>query len=128
MNLARGFARVSTTAAISAVLYWLWLTTPVLDYWSRTEWCAVAMVIAVGLGAIGALRKWNIAGMAGGAASGMLMSGTWLGWRYTDVSTSLVYALKSHLEGFWHEISLLTIVAAAGALCTARLVRLRART
>ena len=124
-SLVVGFARASILAIASGALYWRWLTTPVLDYWSLNEWRAVAIVLAACLGAIGGLRKLSLASIGCGVALGMIACGTWLDWYHNDVRISVGYALRSHLGMFWREVSMLALAAVAGGLCTARLIRSR---
>jgi hypothetical protein len=105
-------------AAIFAVLYKYWLTTPVLHYVSIGRWRLLAAVVAAALGGARSLLRLSMPALSCGAMAGVLFGGTWAALKGPhDVAISLYGAFASHLESFWREILVLTTVAILAALC-----------
>jgi hypothetical protein len=98
-------------ASLSAVLYHYWLVAPVLAYISANQWRVVAFAVAALIGCVAALLMLDALALACTSLVGLLLGGTWAGWHTrSDVHISLSTALKSHVESFWRDIVLLTIV------------------
>jgi hypothetical protein len=92
-------------AAIFAVLYKYWLTTPVLQYISITRWRLLAVVIAAACGAAMSLLRFSALALSCGALTGLLLGGMWSAWTApNDVAISVAHAFASHLESLWREV------------------------
>jgi len=118
---------VLIAAMLSGILYRYWLITPVLEYVTFNEWRAVAILVTLVVGGAWPLFKWNVSTLVVGFLVGILVSGAWLAWRAQDaLPASLGFALQSHLESFWPDVIMLTVVVMLGGYCSARLVSSRA--
>lgn len=113
-------------AAIFAVLYKHWLTTPVLQYLSIAQWRWLAIVVAAACsGALSLLRFATLA-LSGGAITGLLLGGTWAEWTVrTDMPISVSYAFASHLESLWREVLRLALTTTLTAFLCGYLARRR---
>jgi len=106
-------------AAIFAVLYKQWLTTPVLQYVSIGRWRLLAVVVAAACGGVLSLLRFSTLALSCGAMAGLLLGGTWAAWTApNDVAISIYHAFASHLESFWREVLTLTLATTLTAfLC-----------
>ena len=104
--------QVLIAAAIFAVLYKYWLTTPVLQYFSIPRWRLLAVVIAAVCGSTLSLLRFSTTAVSVGAMAGLLLGGTWAAWTAPhDVTISVSYAFTSHLELLWREVLRLPFAA-----------------
>ena len=125
----RWVIHASITAAIFAVLYKYWLTTPALQYVSIGRWRLLAVVVAAACGGALSLLRVSRTALSCGAMAGLLFGGTWAAWTFpNDVAISLSHAFASHLESFWQEVLTLTFATTLTAfLCVYLEKRVRAR-
>lgn len=105
------------SATIFAVLYRYWLTAPVLQYVSIGRWRLIAIVVAAVCGVALSLMRVSTLALSCGAMVGLLLSGTLVAWRSTDISISVYDAFASHLKSFSGEVLTLTLAATLAALC-----------
>jgi hypothetical protein len=109
--------RASIAAALFAVPYDYWLTTPVLQYVSIGRWRLLAILVAAACGAALSLLRVSTPALSCGAMAGLLIGGTLAALKApNDVPISLYGAFASHLESFWREILVLTTTATLVAL------------
>ena len=107
----------SVAAALFAVPYKYWLTTPVLHYLSIGRWRLLAILVAAACGAALSLLRVSTPALSCGAMAGLLIGGTLAAWKApNDVAISLNGAFASHLESFWREVLVLTTAATLVAL------------
>jgi hypothetical protein len=113
-------------AAVFAVLYKYWLTTPVLQYVSIGRWRLLAVVVAAACtGALSLLRLSALA-LSCGAVAGLLIGGTWAAWTFpNDVAISVCHAFASHLESFWREVLTLALATTLTAFLCAYFAKRR---
>jgi len=106
-------------AAMFAVLYKQWLTTPVLQHVSIGRWRLLAVVVAAACGGVLSLLRLSTLALSCGAMVGLLLGGTWAAWTApNDVTISVCHAFASHLESFWREVLTLTFATTLTAyLC-----------
>ena len=105
-------------AAIFAVLYRYWLTTPVLQYVSIGRWRLFAIVAAAACGGVLSLLRFSTSVLACGVMAGLLLGGTLAAWKLpNDVAISIYAAFASHFESFWREILILTLAATLAGFC-----------
>jgi hypothetical protein len=112
------------TAALFAVPYKFWLTTPVLQNISIGNWRLLAISVAVGLGL--GLSRMSVATpiLSCGATLGLLVGGTIAVWTAPhDVAISVYCAFASHFKSFWREVLVLVATATLAALCSGYLRR-----
>lgn len=107
-------------AAIFAVLYKQWLTTPVLHYVSIAQWRWLSLLVAVACGAVLSLLRFSAIALSCGAVAGLLLGGTWAEWTMpNDVTVSVYDGFASHLESFWPEVLRLAFATTVTAfMCT----------
>ena len=106
----------SIAAAIFALLYKYWLTTPVLQYVSIDRWRLFAIVVAAACGGALSLLRVSLSALSCGAMAGLLLGGTYAVWKApNDVAISVYAAFGSHLEYFWRQMLMLTFAATLGA-------------
>ena len=106
-------------AAIFAILYKHWLTTPVLRYVSVGQWRWLALMVAAACGGVLWLWRFSALALSSGAVTGLLLGGTWAEWTApNDVKISVYHAFASHLESFWLEILRLTVTTTVTAFHT----------
>ncbi len=116
----------SIAAAIFAVLYRYWLTTPVLQYVSIGRWRLFAIVVATACGSALSLLRVSRSALSCGAMAGLLLGGTWAERKFpNDVAISVYAAFASHLESFWHETLMLTFAATLAGFCCAHFAKRR---
>ena len=116
----------SIAAAIFAVLYRYWLTTPVLQYVSIGRWRLFAIVVATACGSALSLLRVSRSALSCGAMAGLLLGGTWAEWKFpNDVAISVYAAFASHLESFWREVLTLTLATTLTAFLCAYFVKRR---
>lgn len=105
------------SAAMFAMLYKYWLTTPVLQYVSIDRWRLIAIVVAAACGVALSLLRVSTLALSCGAMIGLLLGGTLVAWRSTDISISVYDAFAGHLNSFSGEVLTLTLAATLPALC-----------
>jgi hypothetical protein len=89
-------------AAVFAVLYKYWLTTPALQYVSIGRWRLLAVVVAAACGGALSLLRLSALALSCGAMAGLLVGGTLARGTFpNDVAISVSHAFASHLESFW---------------------------
>jgi len=114
------------TAAIFAVLYKHWLTTPVLQYVSVAQWRWLARVVAAACAGVLSLLRFFAIALSCGAVAGLLLGGTWAAWTAPhDVTISVYHAFASHLESLWREVVRLAFATTVTAFSCAYLVKRR---
>lgn len=117
-------SKTSVAALLNAVLYRYWLVAPVLQFLSVRKWYLVAMVVAAATGCVMSLLRLPTLAVMSASAAGLLLGGTWAVWQApNDIRISVIGAFESHLESFWRQIIILTVIATVSGLCFARLVR-----
>lgn len=113
-------------AAIFAVLYKYWLTTPVLQYMSIGRWRLLAVVIAAACGGGLSLLRFSTPALSCGAMAGLLLGGTWVAWTVpNDVPISVYHAFASHMESFWREVLTLAFATTLTAFLCAYFAKRR---
>jgi len=114
------------SAAIFAVLYKYWLTTPVLQYVSIDQWRWLALLVAAACGSVLSLLRFSAIALSCGALTGLLLGGTWAAWTAPhDVTISVYYAFQSHLETLWREVVRLAFATTVTALLCAYFAKRR---
>jgi len=112
----RWLIHTSLSAAVFAVLYKYWLTTPVLQYMSVGNWRLFAIAVAAACGGVLTFLRFPISALSCGAIAGFLLGGTWAAWKFlNDVRISVYAAFASHLESFWRETVILTFAVTLAA-------------
>ena len=115
-------------AAIFAVLYKYWLTTPVLQYVSIAQWRWLALVVAACCGGVLSLSRFSALASSCGAVAGLLLGGTWAAWTAPhDMTISVYHACASHLESLWREVLRLAVAATLTAFLCAYFVERRSK-
>jgi len=123
----RWLVHTSVSAAVFAILYEYWLTTPVLQYMSVGNWRLFAIAVAAAFGGVLSLLRFSTSALSCGTIAGLLSGGTWAAWKFpNDVSISIYAALVSHLESFWRETVAFTFAVALAAFCCAFFAKRRA--
>jgi hypothetical protein len=113
-------------AAIFAVLYTYWLTTPALRYVTIGRWRLFAMMVATVCGGALSLLRVSTPALSCGAMAGLLSGGTWATLRFPDdVAISAYGAFASHLELFWRETLVLTFAVTLAGFCCSYFVERR---
>jgi hypothetical protein len=114
--------KLSVIAILTMVLYRYWLIAPVLRVLSKNEWQAVAFAVAAMIGAVFALWRLDVLGLACGSMAGLLLGGTWAFLQSpSDVPISLGTAFRTNLETFWQSVILLTATVTVSGFCSNRL-------
>jgi hypothetical protein len=110
--------RASITAAIFAVPYMYWLSTPVLQYVSIGRWPLFAIVVAAAFGGELSLLRVSTSALSCGAMTGLPIGETLAASKTpNDVAISGYGALASHLESFWRQALIRTFAATFAAPC-----------
>lgn len=111
--------RASIAVVLIAILYRCWLVAPVLHYLAIRHWRFLALVVAAATGSILSLLRLPLLILACAAAAGLLSGGTWAACQApSDVPISLIGAFGAHLEAFWREAIMLTvIISVSGFFC-----------
>lgn len=123
---ARDVTGFLIAATLSGILYRAWLTTPVLEYVTLDQWRAVAVLVALLVGAIWSLFRQNVSTLVVGFISGALVAGTGLEWGLQDVvPRSVGSAFQSHIEAFGSDLMMLTVAMLLSGYCSARLIGAR---
>jgi hypothetical protein len=103
-------------AALFAVPYNFWLTTPVLQDISIGYWRLLAILVAAGFGIALSLIGIATPALSFGAIVGLLMGGSIAEWKAShDVAISPYGAFATHLESFWREVLILAATATLAA-------------
>ena len=124
----RWVIHASITAAMFAVLYKYWLTTPALQYVSIGRWRLFAIAAAAVCGGVLSLLRVSTPALLCGVVAGLLLGGTWVVWTSPhDLPISVDYAFTSHLQSFWREILGMTLAATLAGFCCACFTNRRAR-
>ena len=111
-------------AAIFAVLYKYWLTTPVLQYVSIGRWRLLAVVIAAAVGGALSLLRFSPLALSCGAIVGLVLGGTWAAYAVPIEGPVLFSrAFASHLESLWREVLRLAFATALTAFLFGYLAR-----
>lgn len=114
----RGVIAAGMTAAAIAILYRYWLVAPVLQYVGIGRWRFLAIVVVAGCGGVSALLRVPIVAVACETMAGLLIGGTWAAFQGPhDVRMTVGDAFLSHLEPFWRNVILFTVVATVSGLC-----------
>jgi hypothetical protein len=106
----------TSAAALFAVPYNFWLTTPVLQDISIGYWRLLAVLVAAAFGLALSLMGMATPALSFGAIVGLLMGGSVAEWRAPhDVAISPYGAFAIHLESFWREVLILAAAATLAA-------------
>jgi hypothetical protein len=109
----------TVAAAVFAVPYKFWLTTPVLQNISIGYWRLLAILVAVAVGAALSLMGVATPALSCGAIVGLLTGGSVTAWTApTDVAISPYRAFASHLESCWREVLILVVAATLATRCS----------
>jgi hypothetical protein len=122
----RDVVGLAGVAALSGVLYFFWLYTPVLDHWTINQWRSVALAATVVIGSVGAILNYRASTMWIGSLLGILLAGGWAFSFGNDLPSQNIFGwsgLREHAEHFWFEILLFSFVAALGACCARLIVK-----
>jgi len=104
--------------------YRLWLTYPILQNLTVSEWRIVAILAAAIFGAAAALAKLPPYFSVPAILVGLFFGGAWAGLSAPhDVPTTFLAEFVGHLRGFWPEVVLLSEVPLICSLGCARLLQ-----
>ena len=113
-------------AGLTSILYRYWLVYPILHYLSLDQWRCAAILLAALIGATCSLVRLPIRAVLAATAVGLLSGGTCAALFFpTDVRVTVFSALTSHLESFWREVIILTIVTTSSSSIVSRFRSLR---
>lgn len=122
----REFTIALIVAALISMLYRYWLVYPILRSLSLGQWRWVAVSVAAAIGATCSLLGLPMRAIVTAAVVGLLSGGTWAAlFIPTDVRVTVYSAFASHLESFWREVIILTIVIALSTAFVSRFSRPR---
>jgi hypothetical protein len=111
---------MSFPTALTAGLYWQWLTAPVLDRLSIDQWVVVAIAVALMMGAVLGWLKVSLPAMVWSVLAGQFLGGTCASFQapkdmIIPFLDELAAAFRHSLE-LWRHPILLTVGVAAGGL------------
>lgn len=113
-------------AALISILYRYWLICPILRCLSLGPWRLVAVFVAVTIGSASSLLGLPVRALLVAVVAGLLLGGTWAFFLVaTDVRVTFRSAGISHLESFWREVIVFTIVIVLSSLFVSRFRRPR---
>jgi hypothetical protein len=126
LSFTRVFPTAFVAAAVIAILYRYWLIAPVLHYLNVNQWRLIAIVVAAASGCVLSLFRLPMLPLASASLAGLLVGGTYAAWQApSDARMSVIAAVGSHLQSFWREVTLLTVIITLSALCCARVTTRR---
>ncbi len=118
----RDVIRLLAAIVLSAILYRMYLTAPVLDHLSLTQWRGVAIAVGALLGIMSAVAQWNLSTLFAGVITGLLAGATWVAT--PTFHGRIADAFESSLVEYRAEVITLTIAAVGSAFCVSCLLKL----
>jgi hypothetical protein len=117
----RNVVRLLIAAALTAILFESWLTTPVLEHLTRNQWRGVAFGVMAVLGVLWSRAEWSLSTLVVGSMAGLLLGGT-------RVSLPISHgrigdAFKSILESFGADMIAFILAATVSGYCVSRLTQ-----
>ncbi len=111
-------------AVLVSMFYRFWLTYPILQNLTVSEWRIVAILAAAIFGAASALAKLPTYFSVPVILAALFFGGAWAGLSAPrDVPTTFLAEFAGHLRVFWPEVVLLSAVSLICSLCCAHVLQ-----